>query len=316
MADRPAALVLGGSGFVGRPICTALDEAGHEVTAVSRGEARLPVGIHHARADLVRQPADLARLLDRLRPRVVVNAAGAVWNTGAAEMRQANATAAATVVDAVAAAPDRPRLVHLGSVHEYGPVPPGRPLDEHTPARPRSPYGQSKLDGTNAVLAARTARRLDGVVLRLSNGVGPGAPRSSLLGTVAEQLARGADGNRPVVLRLAPLTARRDFIDVRDIADAVVAAAAAPRLPPPVLNIGRGSAVPVRELVQQLIAVSGLQVRLAETAPGGPSARGAGPEWQRVDITAATEALDWYPGRLLEGALYALWEESRCSLAR
>ncbi|MFH8980959.1 NAD-dependent epimerase/dehydratase family protein [Streptomyces varsoviensis] len=310
------AVVFGGTGFVGRHVCAALHAYGYAVTAVSRGAARTPPGVRHVRAELGARPDAVAALLDRVRPQLVVNAAGAVWDAGPAEMDRVNADAVTALTAALAGSEARTRLVQLGSVHEYGPVPAGRCLDERTPTAPLTPYGRGKLLGSTAVLDARADGRLDAVVLRLSNAVGPGAPRSSLLGMVAGRLAAGIGERGPVVLRLSPLTAHRDFIDVRDIADAVVAAAAAPQ-PPPVLNIGRGRAVPVAALVRSLIAVSGVRARVAETVPdGGAAARGAGHEWQRVDITAATAALGWRPGRLLEEALHALWEESRVSQGR
>ena len=315
MTERTRAVVLGGTGFVGRHICEALAAHGHDVTAVSRAEGAVLPGVRHACADLVGRPDRLRGMLEALRPRLVVNAMGAVWDTGPEQMDQANHLAVHRLVDLLSALGRRPRLVHLGSVHEYGPVPAGRPLDERIPPRPETPYGRTKLLGTGAVLDARRAGRLDAVVLRLSNGVGPGAPRSSLLGRVAEQLHAAPDDGSPVVLRLAPLTARRDFIDVRDIADAVAAAARPVRIPHPVLNIGRGRSVPVRQLVRMLISVSGVQARIAETE-AAPDTRGGGLEWQRVDITAAAHSLAWRPRRLLEDALHALWQESRCSQAR
>lgn len=89
------------------------------------------------------------------------------------------------------------------------------------------------------MLRAVREQGLDGLVLRVSVACGPGAPAGSLSGTVAAHLAAGRD-----VVRLAPLRAHRDLVDVRDIADAVVSAA---RVPAPALagaealvNIGRG----------------------------------------------------------------------------
>jgi NDP-hexose 4-ketoreductase len=52
----------------------------------------------------------------------------------------------------------------------------------------------------------------------------------------------------------------RDFIDARDVADAVLAAAAAPSPPHAVINIGRGIGVPSRDLIKELLTVSRLSV--------------------------------------------------------
>jgi nucleoside-diphosphate-sugar epimerase len=96
---------------------------------------------------------------------------------------------------------------------------------------------------------------------------------------------------------------------VRDIAAAVVAAARAPE-PGPLLNIGSGTAVDVRMLVEALIATSGVPAVVEEVAPV-ESVRGAGIEWQQVDITAARRSLHWSPRRPLTVSLRDLWAAVR-----
>ena len=257
--------------------------------------------------------ADLATLtgmLAAMRPRVVVNAAGAVWGVSDEELTASNVTLVRRLVAAMAGLPWRPRLVHLGSVHEYGPVPAGTPIREDTQPRPVSPYGRTKLLGTDAVLAAGWAGDIDATVLRVVNVSGPGTPARSLLGQVAHQLLAARDGTGRAVLRLAPLRAHRDFVDVRDIAEAVCAASAASD-PGPVANIGRGEAVSVRWLVDQLIAESGVPAEVIEhDGQSAEAERGSGIEWQQVDIGTARRRLCWRPRRGLAESLAALWAHS------
>jgi len=279
------AVVLGATGFVGRHICTAFEEAGTTVFRVARGGPGA-VGGPGAALDLITATPDrIARLLDAAGARVVVNAAGAVWGTTEVEMHRANAELPRRIVQAFPLLAHRPRLIHLGSVHEYGPTPPGARIAEDLPPAPVGPYGTSKLLGSSAVLEAARTGAVDGVVLRIANVSGPGAPPGSLLGTVAAHLAAALAGpGRPRPLRLAPLTARRDFVDARDVADAVVAAAYAD-VRGEAINIGRGEAVPVRRLTARLIEVSGLTVDVAEkphvAPPGGTGGR-SDAEWQQL----------------------------------
>ncbi|MYU64475.1 NAD-dependent epimerase/dehydratase family protein, partial [Streptomyces sp. SID69] len=192
------------------------------------------------------------------------------------------------------------RLVHLGSAAEYGPGTPCAAVTESAPARPVTSYGATKLAGTLAV----TSAGLDAVVLRIGNPVGPGAPPASLPGRMAALL--GAAGSDPgAVLRLGDLSAYRDFVDVRDVARAVALAVTAPGPLPPVLNIGGGGAVPVRDLVHGLARLAGFRGTLAEDGDG--SARSAQVSWQCSDIGAAERALGWRPAHGLDDALAALW---------
>ncbi|MFF0388440.1 NAD-dependent epimerase/dehydratase family protein [Kitasatospora sp. NPDC004615] len=309
-ADRPPAAqgrrvaVLGATGFVGRRVCQALAAAGARVYGVARSAA--------GAADFEPIPLDLAatspeRLAEVLRSTgadVVVNAAGAVWGVTDQQMAQANAELPERLVTAVGLLPGRPRVVHLGSVHEYGPGPWGVAIPESLPPAPVSSYGRTKLLGTEAVLAAARDRGLDGVVLRIVNVSGPGTPAGSLLGMIAGRLAEVARGGPGEPLRLTPLRARRDFVDVRDVADAVVAAAVADApggLAGQVINIGRGEAVAVRRLVDRLIELSGLPLTVAEEPDTAPQ-RGA-VDWQQVDIGKAARLLDWRPQRDLDTSL-------------
>ncbi|WP_034482767.1 NAD-dependent epimerase/dehydratase family protein [Actinomadura oligospora] len=296
-------VVLGASGFLGRHVHAALAAAGDRVTPVSRttGEG----------LDLVRAGRDdLARLCRGAD--AVVNAAGAVWGGTEREMTELNTDLVGRLVDVLAGLPAPPRLVQLGSAYEYGPTLPGPPVGEDRPPAPESVYGRTKLAGTRTVVRAVEDGRLDATVLRVSVACGPGAPGVSLPGLVAAHLAAGGGD-----LRVAPLRAHRDLVDVRDVADAVVAAVDRPphRAGPPgrdvtaagtLINIGGGTAVPVRELVDLMIALSGVPVRLVEDA--GPPPDGADPagrtarsdaRWQCLDIGRARRTLGWTPRRTL-----------------
>ncbi|MCD0485141.1 NAD(P)-dependent oxidoreductase [Streptacidiphilus sp. ASG 303] len=303
-------VVLGATGFVGRHVCRAFAAAGARVVGVARnappsGDAFRPVLLDLAEAG----PGRLARLLADERAEVVVNAAGAVWGVTEEQLRAGNVELTRRLVDAVAASGRRPRLVHLGSVHEYGRVAPRVGITEDLVPDPVNPYGRSKLLGSQAVLGAARDGLVDAVVLRVVNVYGPDAPRGSLLGMIACHLAAvsraRAAGLPAPVLRLSPLRAHRDFVDVRDVADAVVAAARAEldgsgpdvRL----VNIGGGTALDVRRLVERLIELGGLDARVVEEQTGGGQRGDV--EWQQVDISRARRLLGWSPRRPMEQSL-------------
>ncbi|MFJ9775873.1 NAD-dependent epimerase/dehydratase family protein [Kitasatospora sp. NPDC101157] len=307
--ERLSVVVLGSSGFVGRHVCEAFAGGGADVLGVARSEAPPGAAAPTVRLDLSRASRrQVAALLRERAADVVVNAAGAVWGVTDDQLTSSNVELTGRVVDALSTLERPPRLVHLGSVHEYGVGAPGTALTEEHPTRPAGRYGHSKLLATRAVLDAVRERELDAVVLRISNVCGPHAPRASLLGMIATHLAavaRHPGGAAAAPLRLSPLRAHRDFVDVRDVGRAVVAAVAAPldAAGPDqrVVNIGSGNAVSVRQLVDRLIALSGLDgsvVEEYEAADGRPGA-----EWQRVDITRARRLLGWLPRCPLDQSL-------------
>jgi nucleoside-diphosphate-sugar epimerase len=294
-------LVIGASSFIGGHIRRVAAAAGHTVLTAGRSDG------WSLRLDLASDPAErVGSLIAGAAPEVVINCAGAT--SGAAEvLAAANITAVHTLVTALLEFGGSPRLVHLGSAAEYGAIAEdaiGVPVGEESVPRPAGLYGVTKLGGTRLVELARTAG-LDAVVLRLFNVVGGGAPADTLPGATAAQLRQlGRDGHGGS-LKLGPLDAVRDFVDARDCADAVLAAAAAPVLPHSVVNIASGTGVPARELVRQLVAVTGLEVTVHEDAPG--SARTAALAWQQADITRAAADLSWQPRRDLAESMLDLW---------
>lgn len=304
---RRGVIVLGATGSVGRHISAAVRAAGEEVLMVARRAGTAAGAGRFFPMDLIGEgPDGLARLIDAERPYAVVNAAGAAWVSSPDVMQQANHALVDNVLAAMAAASWRPRLVHLGSVLEYAPQPPDTSLDERAPTRPTSLYGRTKLRGTEAVLTASAAGQVEAVVLRVSNVIGAGNSPGSLLGQVAAQL-RAAEADGEAVVRVSPLRASRDFVDARDTADAVLAAAALP-VGEEVINIGRGEAVPVRTMVERLIDASGKQARIVEKAePVGVRAH-TDLNWMRVETSRARRLLHWTARRSIDSSARDLWE--------
>ncbi|GAA4227725.1 NAD(P)-dependent oxidoreductase [Actinomadura meridiana] len=287
-------VVLGGTGFLGRHIHAAFAARGARVHPVSR---TAPLCL-----DLLTTPPDeLANLVEQTGADVVVNAAGRAWRSNEKEMAAGNAELVERLIAALSGNPIR--LVQLGSVHEYGAgAQDAATSEDHEPA-PVTPYGRTKLQATQAVLHATSERNVDGVVLRLANVIGPGVPEGSLFGRVAADLAEAARAGKAAELRLPPLRAARDLVDVGDAVTSVIAAATAPShaVTGRVINVGRGEAVPMRDLIHRMVALSGLEIPIVEDAEGPPSRTDVA--WQCLDIARAERLLGWRPRRTLDDSL-------------
>ncbi|MFI1443889.1 NAD-dependent epimerase/dehydratase family protein [Streptomyces fructofermentans] len=295
--------VLGATGCVGRCVAAALAREGHQVLAVARRGG--PAVAEHAFASVdvaAVAPGELAGLFARYGVRAVVNATGG-WGTTEEEMRYAHITLVDRLLDAVSLMEDRPRLVHLGSIHEYGPVPEPLAIGEDREPGPATTYARTKLAGSELVLEATRSGRVEGLVLRPVNVCGPRTTRASFLGAVVGRL-RAAGPADPVTLRVAD--ARRDFVDVRDLADAVVLAVAS-RATGRAVNIGRGEATSMRELVELLAGAAGLPAGTLRIEDGPIDSKGGG--WTLADIRLAGELLGWKPRVPLAEAMRATWAE-------
>jgi len=170
-------VVSGPGGFIGRGVPGGrFVDPELQVTVLGRRDTA------DIRFDLAAgSPGALARFLDAVMPRVVVNCAGATYGTPR-DLVRANTQAVATVCEAIRRSHDPARLVHVGSAAEYGAVPIGTATPETAEPRPLGPYGVTKLAGTELALSSG----LDAVVLRIFDVVGPGVPAGSLFGRLSE----------------------------------------------------------------------------------------------------------------------------------
>ncbi|WP_035799702.1 NAD-dependent epimerase/dehydratase family protein [Kitasatospora mediocidica] len=283
-------LLLGADGFLGRHVATALRAlpAAELVTGGRRDS-------HDLRVDLTTaQLPELADALAALAPDVVVNCAGAVAGS-ALHQSEVNARGPALLCEALQLAVPSAKLVHLGSAGEYGLCEQGVPLSESSDTRPVGIYGATKLAGSLAVAASK----LDAVVLRVFNPVGPGAPAASLAGELVKALGGEED------ITVGDLSAYRDFVDVRDVARAVALTVTADGPLPRILNIATGRAQQVRAIADGLVAASGFTGRIHENGAG--SERSAAVSWHQADISAAGRALGWQPVIPLADTLNDLW---------
>jgi nucleoside-diphosphate-sugar epimerase len=298
-------LLLGATGFVGAHVRRRL-AATPGVQLITAARSR------HADTDLqfdlerVGRPW-LEAMLHEIEPHAVINCAGATRGDTAA-LISGNVVAVNTLAQAVVRAAPSARLVHVGSAAEYGRVAAGTAVTEAARAEPLSAYGVTKLAGTALLEATAQENDLDVVVLRVFNPLGPEAPESTLPGRLVAELRRTAGTGERIAV--GPLDAYRDFIDVRDVAEAVCSAALTPTRVPFLLNLGSGRATSLRDLAHAMLAVAGTDQDLEETSDG--SFRSADVAWQQADISAARHALGWLPSIDLSNSLHDMWQEVPC----
>lgn len=160
---------------------------------------------------------DVKRLIRRTKPDLIFHLAGTTKTDDAEALRRSNIDASFNVLEA---ALDRKcRVVMAGSGQEYGLA--TRVLTEKSSTEPANMYGATKLASTMFALAFAKLG-LDVVIARIFNSMGPGMHTHQALGAFAAQIARIERGLQPAVIRAGSLAARRDYVDVRDVARALV----------------------------------------------------------------------------------------------
>jgi UDP-arabinose 4-epimerase len=300
-------LVTGGAGYIGSHTCKALASAGHVPVSFDN----LTLG----HREVVRWgPLVVADVLDgtALRAALRTHSIGSVIHFAAsayvgdslrdpASYYRNNVATTLALLDAMREVGVRD-LVFSSSCAVYG-DPDRVPVDETCALRPLSPYGQSKLDGENAIRWYARAYGLRAYCLRYFNAAGADpdgeigewhdpetrlVPRAILaaLGRGDPLQVFGSD------YHTTDGTAIRDYVHVTDLAGGHVAAlrrlSAAPAGEP--LNLGTGRGYSVREV----IAAAARAVR--RQVPHAVAARRAGdPAAVIADAARAARDLDWSP---------------------
>ncbi|MEM6792600.1 MAG: GDP-mannose 4,6-dehydratase [Acidobacteriota bacterium] len=150
------------------------------------------------------------------------------------------------------------------SSEEYGLVHPNEtPIRETNPLRPLSPYAVSKVTQDYLGYQYFMSYGLKVIRTRGFNHTGPRRGEVFVTSNFAKQLAHIAAGLREPVLYVGNLTAIRDFTDVRDTVRAYWLAVNHAK-PGEVYNIATGTGITIQELLDRLIALSGVEVEVRE----------------------------------------------------
>ncbi len=298
-------LVTGGAGYIGSHTCKALAAAGYHPVSLDN----LTLGHRWAvqwgplvEADLLDANAVLRALREYHIEAVIHFAASAYVGDSmrdpAAYYRN-NVLTTLALLDAMRSANVRD-IIFSSSCSVYG-NPSRVPIDETHPTGPMSPYGQSKLDGENALRWYGQAYGMRWMALRYFNAAGADAqghtgedhspetrivPRAIMaaMGSAPELNIFGTDYPTP------DGTAIRDYIHVSDLARAHVSALEALNsgVDSQVLNLGTGRGYSVREV---LVAV---ETALGRKVPHTIAPRRAGDPAEVVaDARRAAAVLGW-----------------------
>jgi UDP-glucose 4-epimerase len=283
------AVVTGGAGFIGGHMVDLLVDRGFEVRVIDnlvggrldnlaqhQGNSRLSVDTRDVRAvapgdalfagaDFVFHFAGIGDIVPSIeRP---------------AEYMSANVQGTVHVLEAARAAGVR-RFVYAASSSCYGLA--TVPTREDAPIRPEYPYALSKYQGEQAVLHWGQVYRLPVNSIRIFNAYGPRSKTSGAYGAVFGVFLAQKLAGLPFTV-VGDGTQTRDFIFVRDLATAFLAAAETPHVQE-VFNVGAGSPQSVNRLVELL----GGDVVHVPKRPGEPDCTFA-------DITKIRTMLGWQP---------------------
>ena len=302
-----AVLVTGAAGFIGTRTVEAFQDAGRDVVAASyQGDADTGLVALN-----LQNAGQVEKVLARVQPSAVVNLA-AIANPGEAQANplrayDINVLGQLRLIQAMLRHSPKARLVAMSSAEIYGRVETGELVREETPLRPASVYAATKAAADLQALQYHLSEGLDVVRLRLFGSVGPGRSAEYFPGRQVHAVAAIMDGWAEPVVPTFSLAGARDYVDVRDVAQAIVAATDHGRAGV-VYNVATGRARPLRQIVERLIAIGGVEAEIMEERKLPPGRHGA---VVAGDATRLREDTGWRPRIPLDQSLRDALIEAR-----
>lgn len=325
LSNGDVVAVTGADGFIGSHLVERLVERGHRVRAMALYNSfggfgwldSLPAGVM-GHVDVVLGDVRDSGSVDRL-----VDGASVIYHLAALIAIPYSYTAPRSYIDTnvvgtlnVLEAARRygpSRIVHTSTSETYGTAR-TVPISETHPLQAQSPYAASKLAADKLAESYSLSFDLPVVTLRPFNTYGPRQSARAVIPTVISQLAAG----QPVI-ELGALTPTRDFMFVKDTAEAfvTVGTADAGTVAGRLFNAGTGSEISVGDMVAAVARLMGVDVEIRQDPR---RLRPENSEVQRLlcDSTLLREATGWTPQHTLEKGLVRTidWFTDPANLAR
>ena len=158
----------------------------------------------------------------------------------------------------------RGRMLFVGSGDTYGQVPEAAlPVREEHPLHPRNPYAVSKVAAEALCYQWSHTSDFEIVLARPFNHIGPGQSPRFAITDFARQITEIRLGRRAPVLQVGDIDVTRDFTDVRDVERAYALLLEKGRNGG-YYNVCSGREHSIRELLQRLIALAGVDARIEQ----------------------------------------------------
>ena len=285
-------VVTGASGFVGQALCARLGAQARPLSL--RSDPLGWPGVLHGADCVVHLAARVHMMRDRAADQL-------------AEYRAVNCELALQLARVARQAGVR-RLVYMSSVKVLGESTlAGRAFSEQDVPAPQDPYGVSKWEAEQALLAFGQHSGLEIVIVRPPLVYGPGvrANFASLLALVA----------RGVPMPLAGIDNRRSLVALDNLVDLVACCAIHPQASGQIFLVSDGDDVSTPELVRRIAQAQERRARLFNVPPvlltslGRLAGKSSAMERLcgnlQVDISKAHSVLGWVPKYRMQDCLRA-----------
>jgi UDP-glucose 4-epimerase len=303
-------LITGGAGYIGSHIVDELLQNGSNVVIYDSLQAGLELRVDYLRAKHacevplivadIRDKEKFEEILKKYGVSGIIHCAALKSVDESIEKRneymEVNYHATVSILE-IAKKANVKSFIFCSSAAVYGSPNTKELIKESDPTNPMSPYGETKLLAENSVESYLSETGANGSSFRFFNVIGSTSfeladnSKGNLVPIVINKLK---NGERPIIYGndypTADGTCVRDYVDVRDLAGAIVCATKYVGKLPPAINIGAGREVSVFEVISTVIRIQKVNV-----IPIFGERRGGDPARLCADISLARKLLDFVP---------------------
>jgi GDP-4-dehydro-6-deoxy-D-mannose reductase len=258
-------LITGSNGYIARFLIKELRKHGDLcIFGIDRHEESANQGITYFKGDLCDQMSS-RHVLAECKPQYIIHLAS-TFDQEPGPAFQINVQGSQFLLENILSLQLTPAIFFAGSAAEYGlQEDSDQAIYEHVAANPSSIYGLTKLLQSTLAIGFSRIHRLNLIVGRIFNLIGPNIPAEFIIGRITRQIEAIRQG-QSTILHLRHIDSTRDFIDIRDVVKIIwrlITIAGGPDI----VNIGSGIPVSIKNLVDIFIQRTGLaDVATVETS--------------------------------------------------
>ncbi len=301
--------ITGGAGFIGSHLADHYVNAGHTVTLLDNFSTGSKSNIAHLDSKVTIIDGDIRNieLIDQLTKDsdLILHMAAALGvNTileSPLESMSTNITGSEVVLNAAANLNKRIIIASTSELYGKNTKQPLSETDDRVvgaPQKIRWTYSDAKAIEEAMAFALHQEKKLPVTTVRLFNTVGP--RQTGRYGMVVPRFVQAALKNEPITI-YGDGTQSRVFCHVADAVQAIATMAATDSTIGDVYNVGGTGEVTIKELAEQVIAVTGSQSKVTYTPYSKAYPAGFEDIQRRVpDISKVKGAIDWAPKKDLK----------------
>jgi GDP-4-dehydro-6-deoxy-D-mannose reductase len=246
------ALITGISGFVGGALADHLISTGWEVSGfdlhgVNRNQPTFT-------GSILDKPL-MSNALKTSKPDVIFHLAGAIKARFSKEYFETNVLGTLSLFESLLELDIKPRVIIASTSAVYGSGLGKRPISETFPLHPVTDYAASKASQELVARRFYLAYGIPVIITRTFNLIGPGQPTELACSAFARQIALDENLQAPDPIRTGNLSAKRDFLDVRDAVKSY-AVLARQGTPGAIYNVCSGRAVSLQTCLDLLLGLA------------------------------------------------------------